>query len=559
MGDANYNTVNVTGDAYITNLVGAGLSHYGNTNYNTLNINSGTIDGGTANGKNMGRGIYGGLSMGTGDANNNTVNISGGTIIGDVYGGWAPNGNANYNTINVYNNPDLTNANLYPGNAANEMIGNSLNFYTKDITAQNIYGFQDLNFILPETITDGDTILTLTNGSTDLSNTTVNINANGASNLHTGDTYTLLQNNNGITTSNVTNSGTISEGISLNYLLDIGTNPTSITATVGEQVGGLNYKTKIINQTAIANITLPMDSFDRIVSWLPPEGDDDDLDAVFMETENEYRPFFNTSYNYLRRKTGNGSYVRTKNGGMDVGFAKTVVSDSGNKLYFAPIFDYGTGNYDSYLSDGTHGHGQSNYWAGGVIFRKVNKGSGFYYEGSARLGRARSNFASNDFEMGGNPVHLSYSVSAPVYAGHVHIGQLYPINRENTFQLYGQYFHTYQGSMDTSLSTGEHYEFDSINSGRFRTGVRLIRQTPNKKNVFYSGLAYQYEFNGDASADYRDFSTNESSMKGSSGLLELGWQIKPSKASPIMLDLGAVGWIGYQEGITCHVKFKKAF
>ena len=42
-------------------------------------------------------------------------------------------------------------------------------------------------------------------------------------------------------------------------------------------------------------------------------------------------------------------------------------------------------------------------------------------------------------------------------------------------------------------------------------------------------------------------------------MLELGWQIKPTKGSPIMLDLGAVGWIGYQKGITCHAKFKKAF
>ena len=236
-----------------------------------------------------------------------------------------------------------------------------------------------------------------------------------------------------------------------------------------------------------------------------------------------------------------------------------VVSNGGNKLYFAPLFDYGAGNYNSYLSDGTHGHGTSNYYAGGFIFRKMNKKSGFYYEGSARLGRAHSNFASNDFKMGDLPIHLSYSVSAPIYAGHVHLGQIYSINRENTFQIYGQYFHTYQGGMDTHLSTGEDYEFNSINSGRFRAGCRLIRQTPNKKNRLYSGLAYQYEFNGDSSARYKGYSTRESSMKGSSGMIELGWQLKPTKESPLMVDLGVVGWIGYQKGVTCQVKFKKAF
>ena len=94
-------------------------------------------------------------------------------------------------------------------------------------------------------------------------------------------------------------------------------------------------------------------------------------------------------------------------------------------------------------------------WADTFIFRKMNKKSGFYYEASARLGRARSNFSSGDFMAGNNSVHVSYSVSAPLYAGHIHIGQLYPINRENTFQVYGQYFHTHQGGMDTTLSSGE--------------------------------------------------------------------------------------------------------
>ena len=42
-------------------------------------------------------------------------------------------------------------------------------------------------------------------------------------------------------------------------------------------------------------------------------------------------------------------------------------------------------------------------------------------------------------------------------------------------------------------------------------------------------------------------------------MLELGWQLKPSKKSHWMVDLGAVGWIGYQKGITCQAKIKKAF
>ena len=574
-GNALYNTVNFF-DGTVTNVIGGGFTDYGSANYNTLNIYGGTING-TAYG-----GTYYGSSS-NGDAIGNTLNIYGGAISGDVYGGWAPNGNANDNTINVYGSPNLSSATLHAGSANNKMSGNSLNIYTKNITAINIDGFQDLNFHFQNDLQNGDTILRLTDSNgTDLSNTTVNINASGGIDLHTGDTFTLLQNNNGIAVSNVTNSGTISEGISLDYGLTIPelNNTTSsssgsssnymennyeesltkITAVVGElQSDGLKTQTKLLNNTVQAGVILAHTGEDRIVKWLPPEDDYKDIDIVDIDPHNEFRIFANSDFSSLKIKTGNGSFIRSRSGGMDLGFAKAVESASGNKLIFAPVFDYGAGNYNSYLPDGTHGHGDSNYYAGGFIFRKMNKKSGFYYEASARLGRARSNFFSNEFKAGNNRIDVSYSVSAPIYAGHIHIGQIYPINRENTFQVYGQYFHTHQGGMDTTLSSGEDYNFDSIDSGRMRAGVRLIRELPNKKNRFYSGLAYQYEFNGDAVGHYKDYSTSKSTMKGSSGMLELGWQVKPSKKSPWMLDLGTVGWIGYQKGITCQVKFKRAF
>ena len=45
-------------------------------------------------------------------------------------------------------------------------------------------------------------------------------------------------------------------------------------------------------------------------------------------------------------------------------------------------------------------------------------------------------------------------------------------------------------------------------------------------------------------------STASPSIKGGSGLLELGWQVKPSAHSPLTLDLGLTGWVGRQEGVT---------
>ena len=585
-GDALKNTITIkNGDFHA--IVDGGYTVNGNASHNIVNIEGGTFHEGSLSGFGS-YGIYGGYVSRSGDAIGNVINISGGKINGVIYSGYTKNGTTADNKINISGNPDLSNANIYAGRSdSGSTYGNSININTKNITAKNIGGFESLNYEFPSDLSNGDTILTLTNGSTDLSNTTININSAGGTDLHTGDTFTLLRNNNGITVSNVTNSGVISEGVSLDYGLSIpeieGTttsssssrsfierndeesssinNLTKITAVVGELKGdGIKYPTEeLVKPPVKSNIVLIDSGHDRIINWLPPEDDYKDIDIMEEDPKNDFKIFANTSFSSLKTKTGNGSFIRSRNGGMDIGFAKAVESSSGNKLYFAPLFDYGSGNYDSYLKDGIHGHGTSSYCAGGFIFRKMNKGSGFYYEASARYGRARSNFSSGDFLAGDTPVRVSYSVSAPIYAGHIHLGKIYPINRENTFQVYGHYFHTHQGGMDTTLSSGESYNFDSVDSGRLRVGVRLIRQTSNKKNRFYSGLAYQYEFTDDAVGHYKGYSTSKNDTKGSSGMIELGWQLKPSKKSPWMLDLNAVGWVGHQKGITCQAKIKKAF
>ncbi|MBO6235242.1 MAG: autotransporter outer membrane beta-barrel domain-containing protein, partial [Schwartzia sp.] len=69
----------------------------------------------------------------------------------------------------------------------------------------------------------------------------------------------------------------------------------------------------------------------------------------------------------------------------------------------------------------------------------------------------------------------------------------------------------------------------------------------NERNSFYGGLAYQYEFGGEARAHYNGTATPSPSVKGSSGMLELGWQVKPEDG-PLTLDLGVTGWAGKQRG-----------
>ncbi len=40
-------------------------------------------------------------------------------------------------------------------------------------------------------------------------------------------------------------------------------------------------------------------------------------------------------------------------------------------------------------------------------------------------------------------------------------------------------------------------------------------------------------------------------MRGGSGMLELGWQVKPG--GPVTVDLGVTGWVGKQRGVSAQI------
>ncbi|MCD8360349.1 MAG: hypothetical protein LUC29_05850 [Acidaminococcaceae bacterium] len=107
--------------------------------------------------------------------------------------------------INVRNAPDLSGATLYGGYSASGPISNNiLNWYSKDVTVQNIVNFAKLNFYLPDNITAGDTLLTIAdknNADTDLKGSTITITTTAASTgFNLGDSLYLI---------NKTDSGTL--------------------------------------------------------------------------------------------------------------------------------------------------------------------------------------------------------------------------------------------------------------------------------------------------------------------------------------------------------------
>ena len=588
-GDAYNNTVSISNAAYNVDDNGIFGALGANAYNNTVNIYSGTFSTGSHPTL-----IIGGAIMDNGVAHDNTVNIEGGNFSGNIVAGSGNSDSEVYNNIlnvkggnflsgylaagsgtNVHDNeinisgsPDLSGVTLH-GSYPDSGTNNTLNIYTKNLTTQNIYNFNSLNFYIPNDAANGDTILTLTDTEgTDLSGVSINAGVvEGNTNLQVGDTINLLTNSNGLITTSGTTYGTLTEGVSLNYGLIVSHSGNSITANINS-ITGLNSQTDSLPvSTGVSGVQSVDNSLDLQTlpesNEVPADTETPTDESVNQESSNVqvveprgYEIFANMGGGSLRTKAGNGSYVDMTSRNINLGFARSFQSAAG-RFTIAPIIDYAHGNYDSYLIDGTHGSGSTRYIAGGLIARRMLQ-NGFYYETSVRVGKIKTDFSSSDLDSSGVFGTVTYDTSATTLAGHLKLGRVFRLDQNNLLDIYAIYSHAHQGGMTADLSSGEHYDFSSADSGRFRVGYRLSTRT-SKISQIYTGLAYQFENSSGITAQYKGYETHSAGESGSSGMLEIGWLVKPFTKSPWAIDINSTGWVGHQRGVTAMAKILKAF
>ena len=560
----------------------------------------------------------GGVAEGaTASASRNLVSLQGGSVSGDVFSAVLKTtaaATATDNVLEIRNNPSLSTARLWgykqDGSGSITHSGNSLNIYTSGITAQNIHNFDNVNFYLPSTAVNGTTILTLTaNEGTDLSSTAVKAGVTGNAKLQVGDTVTLIKKTAGTINTTGTTYSTLSEGVSLDYGLTIAADAanTNLIATITKiPASQLKEQTKSLVETRVGASAFLNSGADFLASQgltqagiaagaplssslgatnpsttgsrdttanttaartaaANTAGTSAAADSRKADTPNAapaaahapaappargFAPFAAMGGGSLRSHSG--SYVDSRGYSLNLGFARAIKNVHG-QLLFGPIIEYGSGHYDSYLDDGTHGSGDTHYTGAGFFARQENT-SGLYYEGSLRAGRMSSDYASGDFTQAGTSVYEHYDVDSNYYAAHAGLGSVRSIGHGNTLDTYGKYFYSHQAAASADLATGETYHFSAVDSHRLRLGTRLSHAL-NPQNRIYAGLAWQYEFGGDARASYKGLETPSPSLKGASGMLELGWQTQPTADGPLTIDLALTGWTGKQEGITASAAF----
>ena len=582
-GNANSNIVNISGGKVNESVYGGYVKVSGNAENNRVNISGSTVTGDIYGG-------YGGSTASGASVSGNTVVINNSTVVGDVYGGKmdAPgkivenntviigggskvtgnvratgygSGTAGAGTV-ILNGAEITGYGTTVSGNYGECIDKTLNICSLNNKVNAFWNFDTINFYVPKDAKNNATMLTTTSGSSiDLANVkTIRAGVANWSTLKKGDVINLLVTENGLdnvpvnmSTTNkldgVTKKAEIisSSLVELDGTVELSDNDKNIVLKINEDVKPAET-TKSLVETRAGEMAFLNNAADLAIGkgFLSAQA------AAEAETNKGYTTFAAISAADMRYETG--SYVDSKGWGLNVGFAR-IINKENSKLTLAPLVEYGRANYTSFLNDGTRGDGYNQYLGLGFMAKDELK-NGTYYEGSVRFGHMKG-----DYNGDANTDFANYDTDSNYLAFHAGIGKVVDINADSNIDYYGKFFYTHQTSdtVDIRTSFGDtKFDFDSINSYRTRLGARWNKKL-NARDTFYAGLAWDYEFDSEARASFNGMAAPTPTMKGSSGLLELGWKMKASKENPVSVDLGLNGWVGKQRGVSFNAGFSWEF
>ncbi|MDO4796131.1 MAG: autotransporter outer membrane beta-barrel domain-containing protein, partial [Brachymonas sp.] len=274
------------------------------------------------------------------------------------------------------------------------------------------------------------------------------------------------------------------------------------------------------------------------------------MQQALLAAQNGTHTFGGVSAGRSRYPTG--SHVDVKNVSVLLGLSNSIGNAAGN-LTLGGFVELGQGGYDSFNSfanrPDVRADGDLRYHGAGVLARQDFK-AGAFVEGSLRLGKARQEYSSSDLTSGGKPTH--YRRSSNYYGAHLGAGWSF-----GPFTLSGQYLWTHQKGGTVHLPS-EPYQFDAMNSQRLRIGGQY-QHAINDSATFQAGAAWEYEFDGKAAGRIFGRELASPSLKGHTGIFNLGLRLKPGQSKRLTVDLGAQGYVGMRRGVSGHVQLKYAF
>ena len=197
------------------------------------------------------------------------------------------------------------------------------------------------------------------------------------------------------------------------------------------------------------------------------------------------------------------------------------------------------------------GHGDTHYYGIGIIGRyRQNEGEmkGLWAQINAKVGRVSTDLESNLYDINGN--RGEYDKKATYYGAGIGIGYQWDITNTYQLDLHARYQWLHLNGYNTDIAS-DPYRFDDIDSHRSRIGARL-NITENKQYTPYLGLAWEHEYSGTAKGRVYGHSLDDNSLKGDTGIGEIGISFRPEADSPWKVDAGITGYLGAREGVAGH-------
>ena len=494
-------------------------------------------------------------------AENNNVIISGGTFNStNIYAAQAFNGTANNNSITITvnadgKNADLSGANLYGYRGRG--TGNSLNIDGWSGDVYSVQKFNSLNFTNIDWNRDSNTPILNIKELSDLSETSIDeISFTGGGHIRPGDKYTLIKNNTGAHASYNINPADVTGNYIAGIALEGDGAATAITTTENNNdVYNLVYTVKSVRTSKQADLVTQSRA---VAAAFINQGTDlisDSLDTLSRDDTYGVKTFAAVHGN--RSKYDVNSDLKINGWSTIVGVGNAAEFTDGDEFSWDVFYENGSGNYRTYNefnNEFFRGDGSLVYNGGGIAARYENA-NGVYTEGSLRAGMLKSDMDNALRDGSGN--YYGYDSKSAYYGAHIGVGKIISLSESSDLDVYGKFFHTYTEG-DSFTVANDKFEFDSITSDRLRLGARV---TTNKANAFstYYGLAYEYEFNGDADMRAQNLAAPTQSLQGSSYMAELGFNYQPTPDSPWSFDLNLRGYAGEREGGSFNVQATYTF
>ena len=418
-------------------------------------------------------------------------------------------------------------------------------------SVKGVYKFNNIDFNKINWVSDG-TVLNIKENSENgaLANTMINhdnVVFSGGTKLKTGDSMTLVAGDNlDISADNVSTAGNFTAGVSIEGTgtAEVADDGNSVKYTLTEVKQ--NSQIDLVAQTRAASAAFVNQGTDLI---------SDSLDTISRDSNYGVKTFAAVHGN--RSKYDVNSDIKINGWSVIAGVGNADKFDNGSEFSWGVFYENGSGNYrtfNEFNNEFFRGDGSLVYNGGGIAARYTNK-NGVYTEGSLRAGMLKSDMDNALRDGAGN--YYGYESESAYYGAHIGIGKIISLSESSDLDVYGKFFHTYTEG-DSFKVANDEFEFDSINSDRLRIGARITSNKENKFSTYY-GLAYEYEFNGDADMTAQGLKAPTQSLQGSSVMAEIGFNYQPTPTSPWSFDLNMRGYTGERQGGSFNVQATYTF